>query len=66
MRIANFLGLDGGLDDTHQDEKVRALIEAIEGLKADLNKMLQATSGAENELIKELETAISDVARYAR
>lgn len=35
-------------------------------LKADLNKMLQATGGAENELIKELETAISDVARYAR
>lgn len=35
-------------------------------LKADLNKMLQATAGAENELIKELETAISNVARYAR
>lgn len=34
-------------------------------LKADLNKMLQATGGAD-ELIKELETAISDVARYAR
>lgn len=35
-------------------------------LKADLNKMLQTTGGAENELIKGLETAISDVARYAR
>lgn len=35
-------------------------------LKADLNKMLQATGEAETELINELETAISDVARYAR
>lgn len=37
VRIANFLGLGKDLDDTHQDEKVRLLIESIEQLKADLN-----------------------------
>ena len=37
VRIANFLGLGAGFDDAQQDEKVRALIEAKQGLKADLN-----------------------------
>ena len=35
-------------------------------LKASLNKIRQAPTGAKSELMSELETAISDVARYAR
>lgn len=35
-------------------------------LKASLNKIRQAPTGAKSELMSELETAISNVARYAR
>ena len=35
-------------------------------LKTDLNKMLVAKNGNKNDLMKELETAIFDIAKYAR
>ena len=35
-------------------------------LKTDLNKMLVSKNGNKNELMQELETAIFDIARYAR
>ncbi len=35
-------------------------------LKADLNKMLIAKNGNKSDLMQELETAIFDIAKYAR
>ena len=35
-------------------------------LKTDLNKVFEASMGQKSELIKELETNIYDVAKYAR
>ena len=34
--------------------------------RSNLNKVLQAASGQESDLMRELEKAIADIARYAR
>ncbi|MGN1063583.1 MAG: bifunctional acetaldehyde-CoA/alcohol dehydrogenase, partial [Alphaproteobacteria bacterium] len=58
VRIANFLGLGKDLDDTHQDEKVRLLIESIEQLKHDLNipKSIKDAGVPEDKFLAELDS----------